>query len=328
MNIFNRIIKAVFILFLAILLPFSCTEDEKQKPASISTAKTIQDPPFVIALLPGRNVFQQKEQYNVLASYLSKPTGMNIKTKLLDSYASIYREIKEGRADAAILGGLSYVVINSKIPLEPLARPYLKDGTSTYNALIFTTDNSGINADVRTWKDKRIAFVNKSSYSGYVFPLWYLNKNGVKGLMSYFKSINYSGSADSSITAVFQGQADIGCSSGRRFYDLINKNPSMRRKLMVIANSPSLPLNTFVMKSSENETLKKKMKAALLDMDKTPEGREALSALKAAHFIETKGSEYSLLSDMLNTLGLKTDDFNLEFIEILHLPPNNKTDLQ
>jgi ABC-type phosphate/phosphonate transport system substrate-binding protein len=82
------------------------------------------------------------------------------------------------------------------------------------------------------------------------------------------------------------------------------------------------------MKRSENDALKKKIKAALLDMDKTPEGREALSALNAAHFIETKGAEYGLLSGMLNTLGLKTDDFNLEFIEILHLPPNNKTDLQ
>lgn len=328
MNKTQKTIKAALILLLAVLLPFSCTEDEKQESINIPAAKTIQGPSFVIALLPGRNVFQQKEQYNALAAYLSKFTGMNITTKLFDSYASIYREMKEGRADAAVLGGLSYVVINSKIPLEPLARPYMKDGTSTYSAVIFTAKNSGINADVSTWKDKRIALVNKSSYSGYVFPLWYLNKNGVKDLLSYFRSVNYTGSADSSITAVFEGQTDIGCSSKRRFDDLIKKNPPMRRKLTVIVNSPSLPSNTFVMKRSENDALKKKIKAALLDMDKTPEGREALSALNAAHFIETKGAEYGLLSGMLNTLGLKTDDFNLEFIEILHLPPNNKTDLQ
>jgi len=326
MNTFTRTIKAVLILLLTVLLPFSCTEDEKQEAVKIPAAKTIQEPSFVIALLPGRNVFQQKEQYNVLAAYLSKSIGMNIKTKLLDSYASIYSEMKEGKVDAAVLGGLSYVVINSKIPLEPLARPYLKDGTSTYSAVIFASKNSGINADVNSWKDKRLALVNKSSYSGYVFPLWYLDKNGVKDLMGYFRSISYTGSADSSIAAVFDGDADIGCSSKRRFDDLIKKNSLMRRKLTVIANSPSLPYNTFVMKRSENDALKKKIKAVLLDMDKTPEGREALSTLKAAHFIETKGSEYSLLSGMLNTLGLETDDFNLEFIEILHLPPENKTE--
>jgi phosphonate transport system substrate-binding protein len=323
MNIKYRTLKAAFVLSLAILLPISCTEDEKQESINIPVARTIQGSPFVIALLPGRNVFQQKEQYNALAVYLSKSTGMNIKTKLLDSYASIYSEIKEGKVNAAVLGGLSYVVINSKIPLEPIARPYLKDGTSTYNSVIFTTRNSGINEDVTTWKDKRIVLVNKSSYSGYVFPLWYLNKNGVKDLVRYFRSVNYTGSADSSITAVFQGQADIGCSSKRRFNELIEKDPQMRRKLTIIANSPSLPYNTFVMKRNENNILKVKMKAALLDMDKTPEGREALSAMKATHFIETKGSEYSLLSGMLDNLGLKTDDFNLEFIEILHLPPEN-----
>ncbi len=138
MRIFRKKAILLFILCLAILLTFACTENEKQKPVNIPTGKNVQAPSFVIALLPGRNVFLQKKNYNALADYLSKSIGMNVKTKLFESYTEIYNEMLEGKVDAAFLGGLSYVVINSKIPLEPIVRPYLKDGTSTYRGVIFT----------------------------------------------------------------------------------------------------------------------------------------------------------------------------------------------
>ena len=298
-----------------------CSE-KKDAAYIIQNRKSVSKESVVIALLAGKNVFIQKRQYNALAGYLSKSTGLDVKIKIYEGYDDIYNEMLEGKVDAVFFGGLSYVVINSKVPLEPIARPNLKDGTSTYRGVIFTTKDSGINGDVKTWKNKRIALVNKYSYSGYVFPLWDLHESGVKDLKGYFRSVIYSGSMDSSITAVFQGQVDIGCASDRIFNELTEKDFLMREKLAVIASSPPLPYNTFVMKKNADHTLKEKMKAGLLDMDKTPDGREALSMIGATGFIETKESEYSPLYGMLNTLGLKPGDFILEFIEMLHLTPD------
>jgi phosphonate transport system substrate-binding protein len=321
MRISRKKAVQLFVLCLAVLLLFACTENEKQESTNAFSGKNVPAPSFVIALLPQRNVFLQKKHYNVLADYLSKSIDMNVKTKLFDSYNEIYEEMLEGKVDAAFLGGLSYVVINSKISLEPIARPYLKNGTSTYKGVIFTMKDRGISGEVTTWKDKRIALVNKSSNSGYIFPRWYLYHNGVKDIESYFKSIIYSGSGDSSVTTVFQGEADIGCASDRIFNEVVGKNPLMREKLIIIASSPPLPYNTFSMRKSADHTLKARLKEALLHMDKTPGGRNVLSMLNAIQFIETKGSEYRPLSGMLNDLGLKPGDFALEFIEIPHLTP-------
>jgi phosphonate transport system substrate-binding protein len=317
--------RSIIIFFSLSLLVMSslpgCSE-KKDSADIIQNNKSVTKESVVIALLAGRNVFMQKKQYNALAGYLSKSIGLDVKTKIYDGYDHIYSEMLEGKVDAVFFEGISYVVINSKIPLEPIARPYLKDGTSAYRGVIFTIKDSGIDGDVKTWKDKRIALVNKSSYSGYVYPTWYLYESGVKDLKSYFRSVIYTGSMDSSITAVSQGQADIGCASDRIFNELTEKDFLMREKLAVIASSPPLPYNTFVMKKSANHTLKEKIKAGLFNIDKTPEGRNALSMIGATSFIETKESEYSPLYGMLNTLGLKPGDFELEFIELLHLTPD------
>ncbi len=95
----------------------------------------------------------------------------------------------------------------------------------------------------------------------------------------------------------------------------------MREKLVIIASSPPLPYNTFSMSKNADHTLKTRLKEVFLNMDKTPDGRNALSMLEATHFIETNESEYGPLSGMLNDLGLKPVDFALEFIEIPHLNP-------
>lgn len=317
--------RSLIIFFALSLLAMSflpgCSEN-KDSAGVIYSNKSVTRESVVIALLAGRNVFLQKRQYNALAGYLSKSTGLDVKTKIYDGYDHISSDMLKGKVDAVFLGGLSYVVINSKVPLEPIARPYLKDGSSTYRGMIFTIKDSGINGDLKTWRDKRIAFVNKSSYSGYVFPIWYLHESGIKNLKRYFRSFIYTGSMDSSITAVFRGQADIGCANDRILNELTGKDFLMREKLEVIASSPPLPYNTVVMKKSANHILKEKMKAGLLNMDKTPDGREALSMIGAASFIETKESEYSPLYGMLNTLGLKPGDFELEFTEMLHLTPD------
>jgi phosphonate transport system substrate-binding protein len=296
----------------ALLLIVACsskTTDPAKAEVSRAPEKT-----FTIALLPEQNVFEQKRRYKLLAEYLSRSLGMNVKTKLLDSYDAIYNEMVNKRVDGAVFGSLSYVVMNSKIPLDPIARPLQKDGTSTYKGLIFTLRNRGITGDVRTWRGKRIALVNKFTTAGYIFPRWYLYKRGVKDFGSYFSKIVYTGSHDAAVLSVFQNEADIGCASDRIFNEVIKKNPLMHEKLIVIANSAPVPSNTFGIRESVGSGVAERLKDVFLNMDKTPGGRDALSMLGAARFIETRESEFEPISEMLNPLGLKPEDLALEFI--------------
>jgi len=303
--------RAICIIF--IILSFTCCI-EKQKSENPPKSKNAALKPFLIAVLPSQGASVQEKRYKSLADYLSEALGMNVGVKFLDSYEAIYDEMLHNKVDAAVFGSLSYVTVNSKTPLYPLARPYRKDGISTYNGVIFARRDSGITEDVRTWKGKWVALVSKSTTAGYIFPRWYLYKHGIKDFEGYFGKVIYTGSHDAAVLAVFNKDADIGCASGQILLDSVEKKSYMRGSFAVLASSAPVPLDTFGVKKDMDSKLRDKLKNALLEMDKTPEGRKTLSTMGLERFIETKESEFLPILEMLNDLGLKPEALTLEAI--------------
>ncbi len=298
---------ALCLLSAAFLSFAACSE--KQKTDNLPPDKDIPLNSLVIGVLPEQNVFVQKKRYKPLAGYLSTSIGMNVRTRLLDSYDAIYSEMTTGKLDAAFFGSLNYTVMDSRLPIEPIARPQMRDGVSTYRGLIFTLKNSGITDDVKTWKNKRIALVNKSTTAGYLFPKWHLYQRGVKNFEGYFRKVIYTGSHDASILAVFYGDVDIGCAKDLIFNKFLEENPQIREKLTVIATSLPVPSNTLGVNKDVDPKLRERLKDALLNADRTSEGKDALSLMGAARFIETKQTEYGPVYEMLRDLGLKPTDF-------------------
>jgi phosphonate transport system substrate-binding protein len=302
----------VCVIFFAVLSFAACSEKKDvEKPIN---ANHISTDSFVIALLPAQNVFEQKKRYQPLADYLSRSLKMNVKTKLLDSYDAVYNEMLQNKVDAVFFGSLGYVVMNSKIDIEPIARPFKKDGTSTYRGLIFALKDKGVTDDVRTWKHKRIALVHKSTTAGYIFPKYYLFKKGVLRFEDYFSKVIYTGSHDASVFSVLTGDTDIGCASDQIFDRLAGANPLIKEKLIILASSAPVPANILGVAKDTEKLLKERLREALMNMEKTPEGKEVLSTLGAVSFIETKKSEFEPLFEMLNTLGLEPESFALEAI--------------
>lgn len=292
------------------LFLFACSErKESSKPAENKKAGSGD---FVIALLPEQNVFLQKRKYRPLAEYLGTSTGITIRTKLLDSYDAIYNEMIDNKVDAAFFGSLSYIAMDSKIDIEPLARPALTDGTSTYRGVIFARRGTGVSRAVATWKGKRVALVNKSTAAGYIFPKWHLHKNGIDDFERYFRKILFTGSHDAAVIAVLKGDADIGCAKDHILDKFFQENGKLREELIILAVSAPVPSNTLGVKASSDSALKERLKSALLDLDKHPEGRRALSVLGAGRFVETKEREYHPLFDMLSALGLKPGAFAIQ----------------
>ncbi|MBI5741068.1 MAG: phosphate/phosphite/phosphonate ABC transporter substrate-binding protein [Nitrospirae bacterium] len=307
----------IAILFVLTIILTSCLaacSEKKEAADKRSKENGAIRKSFVIALLPKRNVFEQKKRYKPLEEYLSGLLHMDVRTKLLDSYDAVYEEMLNNKVDAAIFGSLSYLVTDSRIPLVPVARPLLEDGTSTYSGLIIVHKDSGITGDVRTWRGKRIALVNKSTTSGYVYPRWYLSSQGIADFEGHFSKVIYAGSHDAAIISLIENEADIAGASNDVFDDLVKRNQIMREKLKVIAASPGVPLNVIGMKQDADSELTARLKKALLDMAQTAEGRAALSSFGASGFIETKKADFGRLIVMLDDLGIRLEEFALDSI--------------
>ena len=297
----------VTVLFFMILVSSSCSE--KTDPGALSKDKGSGQKTFTVALVPEQNVFLQKSMYRPLAEYMSKVSGMNVKTKLLDSYEAIYKEMLEDKVDAGCFGSLSYIVMDSKIALDPIGRMSFRDTGMYYKGVIFAHKHAGVTADIRTWKGKRIALVDKHDTAGYLFPKWYLQKKGINDFEHYFRRIMYAGSHDAVVMAVMRGDADIGCANDWILNRLLSEDPSAHKSMIMLVESAPVPSNTFFVKRTLDNTLKNNLKEALLSMDKAPEGREVLSKLGAVRFVESTKAEYKPVYDMLNDLGIEPSFF-------------------
>jgi phosphonate transport system substrate-binding protein len=300
------------IAFLATVFPGGCTDRQKTEAVSGNTPKVKAT--FVIGLLPAENVFLQKQRYKPLAGYLSQRLDMDVRTKLLDSYEAVYTQMLDRSVDAAFFGSLSYVSLHSRLPLEPIARPLRDNGSSTYRGMIFALRGKGITENIGTWKGKRIALVEKSTTSGYLFPMWYLRTKGIRNPAGYFRRVVYAGSHEAAIVEVLEGHADIGCANDTVFNRYVKNRPRMHGEFVLLASSPPFPSDTLGVREDIDPGLERKLKETLLGMDRTEEGKKVLEKLGAKRFIETTGADYGPILDMLKTIGLRPDDIALEAI--------------
>jgi len=297
-------LKSVILIILQISLMATACSDREAGDLIKGESKRIKEGTFTIAILPEQNVFEQKKRYRPLAEYLSDTLNVNVKIKLLDSYGSIYDEIKNRTIDAAFFGSFNYVLTRARTDIEPIARPVEIGGNSNYKGIIFTRKDSGLNSDIRTWKGKRISLVHEVTTAGYIFPRWYLKRHGIDNFEKYFRRIIFSGSHDAAILAVLKGQADIGAAKDLIFKKLLSENPAIRDEIVVLAESISVPSNSLCVRADLKNNIKSSLKKTLLSMHNTDNGRTALAALNAEKFIETSDSEFNELRQMAGDIGI------------------------
>ncbi len=296
--------RATGIKLLLALLPLFVGCGNPSLGTDTLTPKKVREQAVTIAILPERNVFEQKKRYKPLAEYLSEKVNVNVRIKLLDSYGSIHHEITNQTIDGAFLGSFNYVLNRTRTDLEAVARPVEKGGSSGYRGVIFTRKDSGLTSDVQTWRGKKIALVHKVTMAGYVFPVWHLNKQGIQDLNNYFSKIVFLGSHDAAVLAVFKGQADMGAAKDIILQKMLAENAAMKDEIVILTSSVSVPSNTLCLRSGLQNGIKDSLKKSLLSMHDTAGGKAALQALNAVKFIEATDSEFEVLRRMADDIDL------------------------
>jgi phosphonate transport system substrate-binding protein len=298
----SAVAALVAILLAAAMVPVAaCRREESPPPAATGP---VQREPLVIALLPEQNVFLQKEYYQPLGKYLSRRVDREVSFKLLNSYGSIFREIEERKVHGAFFGSLNYVLANRQLGVKVLARPLWVNGESTYTGLIFIRRGGAVGTDVRTWKGKVLALVSKFTTAGYVYPVAYLKRFGVDDLETYFSHVSYTGSHDAAIMAVLNGDADVGAAKNTIFQRMAARDPTLRDKLVIVAESKEVPSNGLGVRPDLPEELVQRLAEALSGMDEDQEGKKVLEHLGAVKFLPTALGDYDPVVVMASEAGL------------------------
>lgn len=277
----------------------ACDPPPEKASAPPVPAVTEDSADLVIALLPERNVFEQKQKYLPLREYLTRRMEMSVYFKLLDNYEHIFSEILDNRIDGGFWGSMNGAIAQLRGGIVMIARPVWPDGTSTYFGYIYTRRGSGITADPLTWKGRSMAFVNKATTAGFLFPMSLLRNAGItEDPADFFSNAVFSGSHDASILAVYQGEVDMGASKNTIFREYLNNNPEIDESLEVVAESAQVPSNGLGVRPGLSESIRRKLGEALLTMHESEEGRQVLERFGAVRFIETSIEDYRPVIDM------------------------------
>lgn len=265
----------------------------------------------MIGLIPEQNIFRQVERYQPLADYIRSRTGIEVRLKVLTRYGNIIDNFRTLGLDGAVFGSFTYTVAHARLGVVVLARPENADRVSTYHGLIFVRRDSGIRT-ARDMKGKRFAFVDKATTAGYLLPLDYFRKNGVRDYRTYLREAYFAGTHEDAIYDVLNRKADIGAAKNTVYDRLAAADGRISRDLMVLAKSLDVPENGLAVRGDIEEPIRKALKAALVNMECDPGGRDVLAKFGARRFIETTDADYQPVLDYARAVRLDLSRYDYD----------------
>lgn len=281
-----------------------CGKQETPAPRNPPPEKTL-----LIGLTPEHNIFKQVRRYEPLADYLSKKTGIRVQLKVLTYRGDVIDNFRSLKLDGAFFGSFSYVLARAKLGVVVLARPEGSDGTSSYHGVLFVRKDSGIRT-VRQMKGKRLALVARATTAGYLFPLIFLKKAGVRSPETFFREVYYAGAHEGTIDDVLDRKADVGASKNTVYDRFAAENPRIGRDLVILGTSDDVPENALALRQGIEDSVKRKLVDALIGMNADPEGAKVLKAFGARRFIVTSDADYAPVIAYTRELGIDIAGFN------------------
>lgn len=155
-------------------------------------------------MLPGGEPQAIEKESYILAEKLQGKLGRPVQIYISKNYTAMIEALKNKKVDLAILSSMTYVSAEKETGLKVLLKKTWNNGPFYYSSLI-TKANSGIKS-VKDLKNKRIAFVDEKSTSGYLYPQVWLRKKSLAD--KDFKSVQFTGNHAASVEWLESGKVD------------------------------------------------------------------------------------------------------------------------
>ena len=238
-------------------IPSNVTPTATLPPPFATVELGLAENPLILALPPspdGNGDAQaQIAAAKVIASQFTERTGYTVVTILPKSYAELVQALENGNAHIVLLDPYAYELAYQK-DLVRAAYAVLKDGEGTYGAQFLASRKGGFvsyfdeGLDENTTDDPAVALAqfagkkpcwsDKTSLSGYVIPLGYLNANQiltkppafVEGHPTVVRSLYATGICDFGATYI----------DARKFPSLEDEFPDLIEQVMVVWQIPPI----------------------------------------------------------------------------------------
>ncbi len=233
--------------------------------------------------------------YRPLAAHLAQRLGRPVELRTVDTWEGLAKSLASGETDLALMGPWGYVLANHSAGAQAIAT-ILYEGKPEYFAIMVTHPDSGIRT-VADLKGRSFAFGDKGSTSGYLIPLHYFMKQGIKP-DTYFSKVLYT-KHQAIQTQVAAGQLDAGADFNRNRNTMIEQGLIKAERSVIIWQSAPLPNDAFAVSQTvfADKALVSKLQQALLEVGPLLKTNKTLLPASYTGFVKSDNTFYKPIRD-------------------------------
>ncbi len=268
-----------------------CTKKEEQKSAAFIPKE------LRIQFVPSQDAETIESKAKPLEKLLGDKLGIPVKVSISTNYSTIIEAMSSKQIDVGFLPPTAYILAKDKgaanVILQAQRYGVKEDGSNTdqlvdsYKAMIVVKKDSPINS-LADLKDKKIAWQDITSTSGYIFPAAEIKKAGIDPEKD-IKGVTYKGH-DKGIIAVLNGDVDAAAVFEDARNNVKKDFPSVFADTKVIYRTQGIPNDTIAVRSDMDQTFKDKISDAFISISKDPEGQKIIKDIYS-HIGYVKSSE-------------------------------------
>ena len=277
-------------------------------PAFAVTADNIKPVEIRIGMGPLGVLDNLRAGSKAIAQLIQNESGIPVSVYLAKSYSNLAQAVQDGKVDFVFLSALSFVRLEKKANLQILLKHVWQE--PFYYSTLLALKSSKIKS-LQDLKGKRVAFVDKKSTSGYLYPKVMLKKNKVED--SFFSEIRFSSSHSESVNLLNQNAVDAifvfaddpkASTSAWKQYTANAKS----NDISVLWVSDPIPNDPFCVRSEFYEKFPKTVHTvmySLIDAKERLEGKKGIiDILSSRGFVPATSRQYDPIREMVKELDL------------------------
>jgi len=270
-----------------------------------SSAPAQPVPPVIrVAFTPSRDPTALHEAAGQFADEFRKLSGLPVKAVVTADYAGVVEALRSRLVEMAFVHSVGYVYASREAGCQILAKA-TRRGAATYTARIFVRRNGGIRS-LPELRGKRIAFVDPTSTSGYIYPMVLLIKAGLvqnRDPKTFFREAVFAGAHDAALLALLNGSVDAAAVFDEAPERLL-PDRSRATELLMVAESPPIPNDGVCARQGLEAALVLRLTQALLGLNR-PEHRTTLLRLyNIDGLVSARDRDYDPVREAVDTLKL------------------------
>ena len=229
-----------------------------------------------MGFVPLKNSEKLVEDLKPISDYLSERLGVKVEAFTASNYIGVVEGLGSGSVDFGIIPPFSSLLAQKQSSAKPILTSKGKTGKPGYTAELYVRKDSGIKS-LQDVKGKKVAFVDPSSSSGYIYPGAMLVEAG----LNLDKDISYqfSGGHDKSLQLLLNKDVDVIATFDGVEDRYAKDFPQAKTDIQKLATSDMIPGVMVTASSKMDKELQEKLEKALRDIEKDPKMKELFTKM-------------------------------------------------